>query len=222
MPTENLTQVLFSRWQQTLQPFNIDQVVANQVFTYLIEAYSSRDRYYHTIKHIADILTTIDTLQAYPQDLAAVQFAAWFHDVVYDTQAQDNEERSAECADALLTRLGIYSSKITVIKSLIIHTKTHEAVPNDLNSRVLLDADLAILAVNPVQYQEYAKAIRQEYSWVSEIDYIKGRKQVLERFLRRRRIYFTPLMFEVCEQSAKDNLKAEIEILTDRLKLHLI
>ncbi len=67
---------------------------------------------------------------------------------------------------------------------------------DDYDSQVLLDADLAILATNQVLYGEYAHAIRQEYSWMAEADYITGRQQVLERFLQRSRIYFTPLMSE--------------------------
>lgn len=214
MPTKNPTDALFSRWQQTLQLFGVDQVAANQAFTRLVEAYSSceRHRYYHTLKHIGHVLSTIDTLQAYAQNLPAVQLAAWFHDVVHNTHAQDNEERSADYASDVLRSLGISSSNITTITRLILQTK-HQAAADDFDSQVLLDADLAILAANPVQYQEYANAIRQEYSWVSEADYIAGRRQVLERFLQRPRIYFTPLMFEISEQSARSNLQAEIQIL---------
>lgn len=212
MPATNPKDALLSRWQNTLQPFGIDQAAANKAFTRLVEAYSSCDRNYHTLKHIEQVLNTIDTLQVYAQNLPAVQLAAWLHDVVYDTQAQDNEERSADYAGELLRSLGIPSSNITIVTRLILHTK-HQAVTDDIDSQVLLDADLAILAANPVQYQEYANAIRQEYSWVSEADYITGRRQVLERFLQRQRIYFTPLMFEMSEKSARSNLQAEIKIL---------
>ncbi|YAF95091.1 MAG: hypothetical protein AB3A66_21305 [Nodularia sp. CChRGM 3473] len=204
---------LFCQWQHTLQGFGVDQVAAEQVFTRLIEAYSTSDRYYHTLKHIDHVLSIINTLQAYAQDLTAVQLAAWFHDVVYDTQAQDNEERSADYACELLISLGIPTNTLATVSSLILHTKNHQAATDDYDSYILLDADLAILAAHPDQYREYANAIRQEYAWVPELDYIKGRRQVLERFWQRQRIYFTPLMFEVAEQIAKSNLQAEIQIL---------
>lgn len=204
---------LFNRWQNTIQSFGVDQLAAKQAFTVIVEAYSSCDRHYHTLKHIHHVLNTIDTLQAYAKNLAAVQLAAWFHDVVYDTQAKDNEERSADYACHLLSSLGIFHSDITKISSLIINTKYHQAAADDHDSQILLDADLAILAADPIQYQEYAQAIRTEYAWVSETEYIAGRRQVLERFLQRQRIYFTPLMFDVAEQFARSNLQAEIQIL---------
>ncbi|MBD2569072.1 hypothetical protein [Anabaena lutea] len=211
MLTENLTLILFSHWQQTIQSFDVNYLAAHQAFNHLVTAYSSSNRHYHTLEHIYYILNTINTLQIYAQDLPSVQLAAWFHDVVYDTQAQDNEEKSADYAEQMLKNLGILPNKITKVKSLILNTKNHKA--DNLDSQVLIDADLGILATEPVTYQKYAQAIRQEYAWVSEADYIIGRQQVLERFLQRQRIYFTPLMLEVAEASARLNIQVEIDTL---------
>ncbi|OUL29197.1 hypothetical protein BV378_06175 [Nostoc sp. RF31YmG] len=213
MPTQNLIDILLWRWQQTLQCFSIDQLAADRAFNHLVEAYSSLGRYYHTLKHIHHVLSTIEVLEGYTQDLISVQLAAWLHDIVYDTQAQDNEEKSAEYAYDLLSNLKIPLNNIVTVNRLILNTKQHQSAANDFNSQVLLDADLAILAVHPIQYQEYANAIRQEYAWVPEAKYIAGRQQILERFLQRQRIYFTPLMFEMAEESARANLKAEIQLL---------
>ncbi|MEH2244696.1 HD domain-containing protein [Nostoc sp.] len=213
MPRENFMDILFSNWQHTLQPFGVDQIAAEKAFNRLVAAYSTPGRYYHTLKHIAHVLSTIQILQGYTNNLAAVQLAAWFHDVVYDTQAQDNEQRSADYAFELLSNLGIPKSTITIVIRLILNTKDHQAAVDDCDSQVLLDADLAILATNLVQYPEYAHAIRQEYAWVAEAEYITGRRQVLEQFLQRSHIYFTPLMSEFAERSARGNIQGEIQSL---------
>lgn len=208
-----LDSLLFCNWQRTLQGFEVEQVAARNAFNLLVEAYSHRIRYYHTLKHIHHVLKTIDNLQAYTTNLALVQLAAWFHDVVYDTKAKNNEERSADYAGNLLSSLGIPNSDIAIVNRLIINTKYHQAAADDFDSQVLIDADLAILAANPAQYQEYALYIRHEYAWVSEAEYIIGRKQVLESFLQRQRIYLTTLMFEVGEKPARYNINAEIQCL---------
>ncbi|AFY45487.1 hypothetical protein [Nostoc sp. PCC 7107] len=205
------TDILFNHWQHTLQFFGVDQCKITATFTQLVAAYCTVGRYYHTLQHIHHVLNNIQTLQVYTQNLPTVQLAAWFHDVVYDTHANDNEARSAEYACQLLTNLAIPISQITIIQRLILNTKHHQAAIDDIDSHILLDADLAILAANPVDYQKYAHAIRQEYAWVTEAEYTKGRKQVLEKFLQRQHIYFTPLMFEMAEQSARANLQAEIQ-----------
>ncbi|MEA5580007.1 hypothetical protein VB620_01470 [Nodularia harveyana UHCC-0300] len=204
---------MFCYWQQTLQSFGVDQITAELTFAHLVTAYSTGDRHYHTLKHINHVLGTIDTLQAYAQDLPAVQLAAWFHDVVYNTQAQDNEEKSAHYADKVLSNLGIPTNTIATVNRLILNTKQHQAATEDYDSQVLLDADLAILATQPIQYQKYAHAIRQEYAWLSELEYITGRKKVLEHFLQQQSIYHTPLMCNIAEQSARFNLQAEIQTL---------
>lgn len=213
MNTEKLIYVLFLHWQSTFYPFTVDKVTANQAFTNLVAAYSSPNRYYHNLKHIFHVINTIDILQVYTQDLASVKLAAWFHDVIYNTHAQDNEERSANYATEILEKLGIPKHHINTVYQLILNTKYHQG--DNFNSHVLLDADLAILAVKPSEYQVYSQAIRQEYAWVSELEYITGRRKVLERFLERKYIYFTPLMFDIAEQSARDNLETEIACLAN-------
>jgi predicted metal-dependent HD superfamily phosphohydrolase len=200
---------VFYRWQNTVKTFAVDEASAAQVFIGLVQAYSDSSRHYHTLQHIGCVLNTIQILQAYTQELAVVELAAWFHDVIYNTQAQDNEEKSADYAGEVLHSLSIPSSYVAKVKRLILNTKHHQA--DDIDSQVLLDADLAILAANPVDYQKYAHAIRKEYAWVSESDYIKGRTKVLEKFLQRQRIYFTLLMYEKSEQAARDNIQAEIK-----------
>ncbi len=217
MYRENLRVILFCDWQRTLEPFGIDQIAIENTFNDLVTAYSTSHRHYHTLKHIQHVLRTIETLQLYTKDLPSVQLAAWFHDIVYDTQAQNNEERSAEYADKLLINLGIPLNNIATVTRLILTTQRHHTEADDFDSQVLLDADLAILAANPVEYRDYADAIRQEYAWVSDADYIMGRSQVLQKFLHRDRIYFTPLMFEVAEQSARSNLNTEIQVLYKKI-----
>jgi predicted metal-dependent HD superfamily phosphohydrolase len=204
--------LLLSRWQNALQVFGVDSLAANQAFTEIVAAYSYPSRHYHTLQHIQQVLNTIDTLQIYSQDLISVQLAAWLHDVVYDTHNQDNEEKSADYAAKLLLSLGVPSTTIANVTHLILQTKHHQA--DSLDSQVLLDADLAILAASPEEYRNYSQAIWLEYAWLSESEYIQGRKKVLQRFLQREHLYHTPLMCTNCEQTARQNIQTEINYLS--------
>ena len=71
-------------------------------------------------------------------NLNAVKLAAWLHDVIYDSKASDNEERSAEYAERLSEKLSIPEGRM--VASLILKTKTHEA-GDGLDAQVLIDAD---------------------------------------------------------------------------------
>lgn len=209
-------QPLFRQWWRSLQALNVDQIAAQEVFAALVTAYSSPDRHYHTLKHIQHVLSVIKFLQPKAQDETVVRLAAWFHDVVYDPRTKDNEEKSAEYAACTLRELELPTDLIAQVTRLILSTQRHQAKPHEVDCQILLDADLAILSAEPADYWKYAQAIRREYAWVPEEQYLAGRRQVLEAFLQRDRLYFTPQMFEKAESSARKNLKAEIQLFQQR------
>lgn len=203
---------MFDNWQRLLVSFAVTQIAAEKSYIQIVEAYSTPGRYYHTLAHIEQVLTTIQSLHQV-RDLPAVLFAAWFHDIIYDSQAQNNEENSAEYARELLTLLNIPNQTIVNVWQLILSTKYHQAKCDDFDNQVLLDADLAILGSSRENYREYMQAIRREYAWVPQKEYIVGRKRVLEDFLQRPRIYLTEELFNLLEVSARENIQVEIKFL---------
>jgi predicted metal-dependent HD superfamily phosphohydrolase len=202
--------VLISTWNELLLPFGSNPMQIQQAFTEIVNAYSHPTRRYHNLSHIQSVLVTIQELQPFTQNFPAVQLAAWFHDVVYDSKAKNNEEKSAAYAHQVLIQLAVPLEIIGFVEHLIISTKTHIASFNDKDGQVLIDADLSILGAAPADYRIYANAIRKEYTWVTDIDYHLGRKRVLENFLQRSRIYFTELAFESLEQQARTNIQQEL------------
>jgi len=206
-----------------LQPFQVSPRFSQKVFLDLVRAYSTVGRFYHTLEHIQLVLKVIEEIrrQSTPQtllviNLPAIQLAAWFHDVIYDSKSKDNEEKSAEYAAATLTRLGIPINTVECVKNLILHTKNHQAPSTDIDSQILLDADLAILGASELEYKTYAQGIRQEYAWVADELYRMIRIQVLQIFLQRERIYLTPQLFGKLEAKARLNLQAEIAALSSQ------
>jgi predicted metal-dependent HD superfamily phosphohydrolase len=197
-------------WNQLLQTFGIEQIEAKATFAALVRAYSSPGRVYHTLEHIQAVLAWIELLSAYTTDLPALQLAAWFHDCIYDPHAANNEEQSATYAQTMLTHLDLPASTIQAVSQMILSTKTHKAEANQQDCHILLDADLAILGSTVQQYDAYAQAIRQEYSWVPTTTYQSGRAQVLQTFLQRTRIYNTEPMHTALEVPARENMRREL------------
>jgi predicted metal-dependent HD superfamily phosphohydrolase len=191
------------RWRFLLRAWDVDAARADGKFDEIAAAHAEPGRFYHTLDHVLDVLTIVESLGSHAENLNAVKLAAWLHDVVYDSKASDNEERSARHAEALCAELGIPVGR--VVARLIRTTRTHAA--DDADARVLLDADLAILGAGPDVYSDYAAKIRREYAWVPAPDYRAGRRKVLESFLSRPRIYH---YLEDREASARRNLTAEI------------
>ncbi|MEO5930087.1 MAG: hypothetical protein ABIR47_09145, partial [Candidatus Kapaibacterium sp.] len=140
----------------------------------------------------------------------ALEFAAWFHDIVYDTRRDDNEEHSARYARDSLRRLGTPESLVERVAGLILFTRDHGAPADDADALLFLDADLAILGASGDRYRDYSRAIRREYAWVEEERYRRGRRDILEKFLGRERIYRTGSMFARYEMAARANIAAEL------------
>jgi predicted metal-dependent HD superfamily phosphohydrolase len=203
---------LEARWTGLLTGLGCSPEAAGRAFADLAAAYSSPGRHYHTLDHVRDVLDTTIALWGAAAP-SALLLAAWLHDVIYDTHAADNEQRSADHARELLRPLDPPAALLDETARLILLTKGHRAVAGDRAGQVLLDADLAVLGADEAAYDRYAAAIRREYAWVPEEQYRAGRTRVLEDFLRRPRIYHTEGMSARAEAAARRNLAREVAAL---------
>jgi predicted metal-dependent HD superfamily phosphohydrolase len=211
--TNDLREPLFADWRQLLLPLGVADDAVAAAFIDLVGRYDEPFRRYHNRAHLREVLAVIDQLAPLVGDITAVRLAAWFHDAVYDSRAQDNEERSAALAEAVLSGFGVARTLIASVARLVQLTKTHCADAADRDGQLLLDADLSILGANADRYDEYARAIRQEYAWMAEHAYRDGRGRVLGGFLQRPRIYLTDALFRSHEQRARHNLQRELTLL---------
>jgi predicted metal-dependent HD superfamily phosphohydrolase len=192
------------RWQELMRSWAVDPVMADRAFNEACRCYAGPGRFYHSLDHVMNVLATVDGLGPYAKHLQAVKLAAWLHDVVYDSRAADNEDRSAEYAERLCDEFSIPTGGLA--SSLILTTKSHDAGGDD-DAKVLIDADLAILGADETVYRAYAENIRREYAWVPESEYRTGRQHVLETFLARPTIFH---LLRHLEEPARRNIAAEI------------
>ena len=205
-----------SRWLRLAREVGIKGESAEEIWHGFVAAYGADGRFYHNLNHIQHTLDIADQLRDEAVDFTAVQLALWFHDVVYDPRRGDNEAQSAAYAERVLRPLGVLDEMLVEVTNLILATKSHEAPKPDPNIFVILDADLAILSAPPAQYDAYARAIRQEYSFVPDEQYVAGRTAVLQKFLARSPFYFTEWMREKGETAVTQNLNRELEGLKKR------
>ncbi|WP_405743812.1 hypothetical protein OG422_18865 [Streptomyces sp. NBC_01525] len=180
----------------------------------LLARWAEPQRRYHTVAHLAAVLERVDELASYAADPGIVELAAWFHDAVYRPDRSENEERSAALAERALPELGLDADRTAQVARLVRLTVTHDPEPGDRDGEVLCDADLAVLAGTPDAYAAYAAAVREEYAFVPDPDFIAGRAAVLRQLLGLPRLFRTPLGRERWEGVARHNLATELTLLS--------
>ena len=168
--------------------------------------YGETHRYYHNFVHIAHSLNELNEASRFIENPNEVETAIWYHDAIYDIKAKNNEEKSAELAEKILTKARIKKQFIKSVTEKILATK-HDMTPKDKDTQYLIDIDLAILGKPTEEFEEYERDIRSEYSFVPEYQFKQKRKEILQNFLCRNSVYSTDFFKQKYESQARKNLE---------------
>ncbi len=193
---------------------------AQSLFESILARHREPGRHYHDLRHVTWVVRhVVDLAARFPvDDLDAVVAAAFFHDAIYAFGATDdavgNEEASARLAARTLRELGWDRGRADRVAAMIVATE-HRAGQEaaDVDTAVLLAADLAVLAAEPAAYADAARNIRKEYGHLDAADWRAGRSEVLRGFLARDHIYPPQLQLDAWERRARANLAAELAAL---------
>jgi predicted metal-dependent HD superfamily phosphohydrolase len=205
-----LTRWIETRWYSLLEPYNLSLEMKDKALSEILKAYSAKDRHYHNLDHIKQMLQLSEQFKELLNDKETVDFAIFYHDIVYSSTAKDNEEKSAEVAVKKLLEFGLDGVKIEKTKIYILATNSHEAKESDHDLLLFLDFDLMILAAPREQFIIYSKQIRKEYKIFPDLLYNPGRKKVLKHFLEMEHIYKSEYFRKNFEEQARRNLEFEI------------
>ncbi|MER7267108.1 metal-dependent phosphohydrolase [Micromonospora carbonacea] len=182
----------------------------------LLARWREPHRHYHTVRHLAAVLDVVDAYAGCAGRPDLVRLAAWCHDAVYDPRAAGdaNERASADLAEGLLTGLGVPAAAVAEVRRLVLLTAGHAVAADDRDGALLCDADLAVLAGPPEEYDRYAAAIRREYAHVPDGDFRRGRARVLRSLLSLPTLYRHPHLQTHWTPQAHANLTRELTTLT--------
>lgn len=203
---------LRDKWFSLAERYSKNVALLQSLYDDLLNRYMGKNRHYHSIHHIAAMLKGAEDYSSLANDYDALQFAIWYHDIIYNSLKSDNEEKSAEEAGKALHKLNYPAHDIEKVKHMILRTKKHmEKQDDDKDTQLLLDLDLAILGADREKYIGYAQQVRKEYSWVPDLVYKPGRKKVLQKFLDADSIYRLEEFRSQYERKARENLVYEME-----------
>lgn len=200
-------------WSSCLEPIS-GPASAVQAWKVLAEGYTEPHRHYHDIGHLKHCLEALGLAAAQSGDPVTLELAIWFHDVVYDPGAKDNESRSAEVFARLV---GPYMAPTRVdrIRTLIL-TTMHREQPEVGDERFIADIDLSSFAKTWPQFLTDCENLRAEEPNQSDVDFFSAKIPFYRGLLQRRRLFNT-LPFQLrYEAQARENIKRFLALLADR------
>ncbi|WP_291724649.1 hypothetical protein [Bernardetia sp.] len=200
---------LLVSWRDLTASFSLPEDTGIEIFTLLGIQYKETTRHYHNWEHIKSMLRGLDDYSEEINDRLSVELAIWFHDAIYVPLRKDNESRSAKFFQGQLSK-HLPSERVRKVMKYIEATKNH-AKTTDADLRVLLDLDLAILGQSKKVYQRYSSQVREEFGYVPNFLYKRGRKLVLKSFLEKETIYQTNYFKEHLEEQARENIREELD-----------
>jgi predicted metal-dependent HD superfamily phosphohydrolase len=202
--------LLHGLFTEIISRYTGDKKLIEDLWLEIETSYTSARRYYHNFDHLEHLVNELTTVKALVSDWDTLLWSVFYHDVVYNTLKQNNEEKSAALAKKRLSSIHYPSSKISLCAAQILATKSH-TVSDDQDTNLFTDADLCILGGDGNTYIEYAAKIRKEYFLYPDLVYKPGRKKVLQHFLAMERIFKTDHFYAKYEAQARKNLKQELE-----------
>lgn len=207
MSSSSDTTPLESAWHDTWQLLGA-QAPGDELGA-VLAAWGEPQRHYHDRRHLRECLAHWAAWRGLAEHPGEVGLAVWYHDAVYDPQAKDNEQRSAEWAARVVHEATLGDDVAGRVTALILAT-CHDVPLHGADARLLSDIDLAILGAAPNRFDGYDADVRREYAWVPEPLYRQKRCEVLQQFLHRERIYQTQPAFDALEGQARINLAAAV------------
>lgn len=182
-----------------------DGVDADEVYEELREHYSESGRHYHTPKHIEHCLAQFDLVADELEVADAVEMALWFHDLIFDLDANDNELQSARRFMELAGD-SMQSEFKTRVRDLILATAPPR-MPKTKDEKFMLDIDLSSFGLPWKDMLRDSIAVRKESPQLTDAEFFPGQRAFLESLVNREHFYFTEFFRSRIEDSARRNIE---------------
>lgn len=205
--------ILRQSFEQLQVIYSGEQQLALDLWQEIESAYSSPDRHYHNLSHLAFMLGHFNEHKTSLKDPDAVLFAIYYHDIVWEAGRKDNEAQSAKLAMRRLKELNVPRETRNRCNTHILCTIHHQP-SEDPDTAWLVDFDLAILGTRPERYQQFVDGIRKEFAQFEGPIFDQGRAAMIQKMLGRKYIFLTGVYRTLHESTARKNLSKELKTLT--------
>jgi len=165
--------------------------------------YAESFRRYHNLEHIEECLRRVDEVAPLLDDPDAVEFALWFHDVVYEVGASTNEWKSAELfLERASGAAPVFRRKVC---GLVLATR-HGGCVQGNDRRFIVDIDLSGIGAPWSEFVRNGERLRAESCALSDAQYTAGQRRFLRKLHERPQLYLTDYFRDRYENKARENI----------------
>lgn len=167
--------------------------------------YREPHRVYHTLGHLNQCLGELDAAGELVEEFDATEMAIWFHDIIYQYGARDNESLSAH-AFKDIAGPHMAADFVDRVCEFIIATQ-HTGKAQDIGEAYMVDIDLSGFGLPWEGYLADSNALREEAPHVSDEQYYSGKLRFLDGLLGWKSLFQTDYFRNRLEQRAKENIR---------------
>lgn len=212
-------QVLLKRWTELCARLGVTGDAVTAAGRKIVDSYDEAGRHYHDRAHLGSVLHHLDWAKENVTETQGlfdpekqklfdtVELALWYHDVVYNPKAQDNEAQSRNRLLTEARQLGIAEDVAKEAAALVDVTARHMTARGRAEN-IMVDCDLASLGETPTAFMRNNANIRKEYAHVPAPLFTVGQNKIMGAFLKEKRIYKTEAFYRCYEEQARKNLAA--------------
>jgi predicted metal-dependent HD superfamily phosphohydrolase len=184
-------------------------------FDEIASHYRESHRRYHTPEHVEHCLGQFDDARDQMDDPDSVELAVWYHDVIYDAGASDNELMSAE----LFQRRAaghVDEERIRTIHDLVMVTVHNRVAPSTEDQGFMVDIDLSSFGLPWDRFLRDSVAVREEFPHLSDEEFYPKQKGFLQSLLQREHFCYTEFFRLRHEERARTNIQRYLDELAGR------
>ena len=202
-------------WQRCRQNDSSDNTGAG-MHDRLLLAYSEPQRVYHTLAHIQSCFKIFQDVVHLAKNADALALAIWFHDAIYDINANDNEQRSADWF--LQETKGIFDDSLrNLVYGHILVTMHCGTEIQDHDSQIMVDIDLFSFGKPWPEFLRDSEDVRNEKPGIPDEEFYPKQCGFQQFLLEQPRFFQSDYFYQHYEKQARQNLTRFMALINQKL-----